>query len=257
MKIAVLTQDDKILDRIKQKIGSIFDVSFYQDFSYFFKEYHNFDLVLLDKAFVTNEILEIVSRNNLEIGVLSKGKIDFDNEKIAIILDQEEIDKIEEKIRYFETKIRIKNLVDVEQRNLNRIQRLTAKTDFWFLRKQKNQEFFEKIINNYFYVNIKEGVFIIEIRDVLRDKQIAELSNLLQQHNFKAAIYFGLSFITSNHLATLISIWKIVKANNGKIVYWNKLNERKIISFMKLCNLENIIKVYNDFESVKKEIKGD
>ncbi len=251
MKIAILEDDQKILNRIRQKIDKIFEISFYQNTDEFLKVCQNFDLVLIGKNFINKDLVDKISRYKLEIGLLNKGEVDFDDEHIAIVLDEEGIEQIAEKLKYFEVKIRIQSLVDVESKSLNDIQKIAEQSEFLRKRQKKTEEFLKKIVKSDYYFEEKEGIGILEIRELLTQTEKDEVWNALKNVNFNVAMYFSLNRISSVYLNILIHFWKEVKKFNGKLVYWNRTKNIQIISLFKLCKLDNIIDMVDNFEDVK------
>jgi hypothetical protein len=255
MRIAVLEDDEQIVERIKQKIDSVFDLSLYQKQDEFLDVVHNFDVVLIDKKFANKDLIDKISGYNIEIGLLNRGKVDFDDEHIAIVLDEEDIDQIAEKLKYFEAKIRIKNLVDIEQRNLKDIKRITSRSEFLKQKSKETQEFLKKIVKNTYYLEFKEDIAILEIRDVFRVEEKNEILVELKKSNYLVAVYFSINNIASVHLGVIANFWKELKSKKGKMVYWNKQKDAKIVSILKLCKLDNILPIIDRFEEVKLKLK--
>lgn len=255
MKIAVIEDNIEIIERIKQKIDNSFELNYYQKTDDFVNHAQNFDLVLIDKKFVNKDIIEKISGYKLEIGLINNGNLDFDNEHIAIVLDNEGIDQISDKLKYFEAKIRIKNLIDLEEKTINNIQKLTIRSDFLMLKKKQTEEFLKKIIKSNYYFEQQDGIGVLEIRDLIREIEFDEIKKLLVNVNFKVAVYFVLHKTSSRYLGILANLWKEVNFNKGKVVYWNKQRDAQIVSVLKLCRLDKLMPIVDDFDDAKKILK--
>jgi hypothetical protein len=256
MKIAVIEDDNNIVVKIQQKIDNDnFELCYYQDTDMFLNNIQSFDLVLIDNKFITKDLVHKISGYKLEIGLINNGNLDFDDEHIAIVLDNEGLDQISEKLKYFETKIRIKNLVDIEEKTLDSMQKLSIRSDFLKTKQKENQEFLKKIIKSSYYFEIQDNIAILEIRDLIAEFERNEILANLKHVNYRVAAYFSSNRVTSRHLGILANLWKDVKSKKGKVVYWNKQNDSHIISVLKLCKLDNIIPIIDSFDDVKKKLK--
>jgi DNA repair exonuclease SbcCD ATPase subunit len=256
MKIAILEDDKSVIDKIQQKIENIFELSFYQDVYEFIRVCQNFDLVLIDKKFINKELIDQISRYKLEIGVLNnKGNVEFDDEHIAIVLDKDDLNQIEEKLKYFETKIRINRLLETEEETLGKMQKITMKSEFLRNKQKETEEILRKIVKSTYYFEEIENIGILEIRDVLRQIDKDEIFEALKNVNYNVAVYFSFNHVVSKHLGDLANLWKDVKKLNGNIVYWNKQNNTKVICILKLCKLDNILSIVDSFEDVKLKLK--
>jgi len=255
MKIAFLEDNKEFSEKLNKTLGDNFELSFYDDQFKLADNSQRYDLVLIEDKFISKELISKLIKSGVEIGLL-KDSSDFDDQHLAIILDKNEIDTFEERIKYFETKIRIKKLVDIEDKTFKLIQTFTDKAAFFKDILKRNEEFFEDLLKK-FYVTEKEGIGIVEIKNIFdghdKDLLIAELEKV----NYKVVAYFSHTNISSMYLNVLISLWKAVKEKNGKFVYWDKNKDKYTIDIMKACKLDNLIKIVDSFEDAIKEMKGN
>jgi len=253
MKIAVLEIDKEIISIIKANLDSVFELTIFEDVITFWENANLFDLVLIGKKFANKGLINKISVYKIEIGLLNTEN--FDNENVAIVLDKDDLENIKDKLKYFEVKIRIKNLVKNEQKTLDDIIHITSRSEFFKNRIKQNEEFLKKIVRSTYYLEIKENIAILEIRDIIRQNEKLEIIDKLKTVNYRLATYFSLAIVSSIHLGILVALWRIAQKNNGKIVYWNKQNDAKIITVLKTCKLEGIIPIVNSFDEVKNKLK--
>jgi hypothetical protein len=126
MKIAILES------KIKKINGHLksFDTTSYNSLEQLLQNHKNFDAVIIDKEFITSDVIKTFKNNNIETIVLNFGKIDFNDELVTEIVDYSEIDDIKNTMKYIETKLRIKNFTKKERTNFENIKDLTKKVSF-------------------------------------------------------------------------------------------------------------------------------
>jgi anti-anti-sigma regulatory factor len=254
MKIAILEDDKDILLKIKSQVENVFDVNYFVDTNKLIEECFNFDVVLIANKFVNKEVIDKISEYKLEIGVLNKnGKLDFDDEHISLFLDAKDIEQLGEKLKYFDAKIRINGLLDIEQKSLNKMQKLTTKVECLRTKSKTEieQEKITTILNCSYFLEIKESVAVLEIREIISRDEITDVFSVIKNVDYKLAIYFSMNTVSSSHLGTLVSLWKQIKEKNGKLIYWNKKNDDHIVSLFELCKIDKIIEIVSSFEEVK------
>jgi len=251
MKIAILEDDKDILFKIRPQVENIFDVSFYVDVNMFINECLNFDVALIDNKFVNKEVIDKISEYKLEIGVLNKnGKVDYDDKRIALFLDTKDIEDLGEKLKYFEAKIRINNLLDLEQKTLKNMQKITSKE----CSREKDEIEEEKIttlLNCSYFLEIKEGVAVLEIKDAISKNERIDIFSVIKSIDYRLAVFFNMNSVSSVNLGTIVFLWKEIKEKNGKMIYWDKNKNIKTVSLLRLCKIDKILEIVNSFDEVK------
>jgi hypothetical protein len=251
MKIAVLENDLVIIDKIKEQLKCQEVVCFQSQYE-FLDNCFKFEIALIDNFFVNKEIVDRVASYKLEIVVLTKNKLNFNNSNISVVVRYDEISTINERLKYLETKIRIKKFIEIEQKTLSTIQNLTNKNSFLENIAIKNEEFLKTIKHEDSYTfEIIDNIGILEIKDVLRQSDKIEIEKHFESVKFNIVVYFSCIF-NSTHLNSLAMIWEILYQNDVKAFYWNKFNDRKILKFFRLCKLDNLFKVINTLDEIKK-----
>jgi hypothetical protein len=113
MKIAVLESHPK---KINGHLKSFNTVS-YSNLDSLLEDFSNYDAIIIDKEFITLDIMKMLKEYGIETIILNAGKINFDCYFVTEIVDYSEIDLIKEKMQYVETKLKIKKLLEEEQKN--------------------------------------------------------------------------------------------------------------------------------------------
>jgi hypothetical protein len=254
MKIAILENDSNIIDKIKQTLVD-HETSYFHDQYEFIDNCYKYDIALIDQNNLNKEMLERISKYKLETGVLKTGKLVFDDPRISIIIDYDEIPEINERIKYFDAKIRIKQVIETEENSIHQIQNLSGKGGF-LKQVEKIETYSETLTHKNYQFDIIENIGILRINGVLKVNEKEEVYALLKTTDFRAAVYLECT-INSMNLAMLPVVWKMLNQNKAKCIYWNHDNDTKILSILQLCSLDKLFKILNTIDEIKKEIKGD
>jgi hypothetical protein len=134
MKIAILESTNKQINgHLKQ-----FETVSYSSLDLLLAEFQNYNVIIIDKQFVSTDVIKLLKTHNIEIVVLNVGKIDFDVFYVSEIIDYSEIDSIKEKIQYIATKIKIKRLLQKEQEKIVTIKDFSKKINIANLYRKTN-----------------------------------------------------------------------------------------------------------------------
>lgn len=133
-----------------------------------------------------------------------------------------------DKLQYIETKLRINQLIEKEDKNLNEI-----------------------VINaNGYSFEIKGNVAFIGFKRLLSPDSKKNLFNKIQNSKINKAIvsYPNKTQLGTKYYGQLLDLCKFFKYHEGKLAFWN-INENEIIrKNLRNCKLDKIISIFNNTE---------
>jgi hypothetical protein len=234
MKVAIIEQNSLIRKRIRELTKETdWNVNFFispSEFGHTHLDYY--DVIVSDHDLPgTNgrDLIKSISRKTeAEMILLGNSFNDEDvyNHKIKGLINKNNIEEIIEHLKYINVKLRLKNMVEEENKNLNDI-----------------------VPTNGFDLKIKNDIIIIELKEILSESSRRKIEGEIKETDLKKAILLLPSNkkVSSTYIEMVIFVYKILKDIKGRLVFVSRGDET-LKEQIEMCNLSLLVPTADSIE---------
>lgn len=238
MKIAVI-ENNGTSQRVIKSMAKHYDwdIDFFASSSDFGQaKLTDYDVILTDYRLHSingrDLIKSIASKTSAQMFLMSDStgsfiEEDIENDRIKGLIDKADPHKIIDELRYVESKLRLKTILETEKDNLGSL-----------------------IPMNGYSLDNNKGIGILRITELLTNKTKSRLLEELRQQQINDIV---LSFaiqgiISSPYLSFIIFLYKETKKLGGHLVLWDEMEDEVLTDQIKLCNLSALVPVFSSLE---------
>lgn len=238
MKVAVI-EDNGVSQKLIRSMARHFDwdIDFFVSSSDFGQaRLSEYDVILADYGLNSingrDLIKSIASKTTAQMFLMSDStgsflEEDVENDRIKGLIDKADPHKIIDELKYVESKLRLKSILENEKDNLGSL-----------------------IPTNGYSIESSEGIGILRITELLTNKTRGRLLDEIQQLKIHDII---LSFsiqgiISSPYLSFIIFLYKELKKLSGRLVIWDEMKNEELTDQISLCNLSLLVPVFGSIE---------
>lgn len=240
MKIAIIEQNSLLRKKIRELTKETdWNINFFIDPSEFGHTHLNYyDVIVSDHdlpGINGRDLIKSISRKTEAEMILlgdSFKQEDINNQKIKGLIRKDNIDEIIEYLKYISVKLRLKNMIEQEQKNLNDI-----------------------IPINGFDFNIQNKVIVLKLRELLSERSKKKVEEEIKKSGLKRLI---LSLdenkkVSSTYIEMVIYVYKTMKDLHGQMVFVSN-GDNVLKEQIEMCNLSLLVPIADSVEEALKII---
>lgn len=246
MRIAIIEDSLSYREILKGKVEKTdWDVDFFVNASDFGRvSLSSYDVIVADYHLPSingrDLIRSLSTKTSAQMFLMGDSTSNFEeedvhNDRIKGLINKEDPENVIAELRYIDSKIKLKDLMEKERNILGSI-----------------------FPTNGFSMDTDNDTAIIEIHELLSQ---ASKDKILRQFNENSIKNLILSFsiggvVSSPYLGLIIFLFKEIKNRGGKMAFINT-NNRELIEQIKMCNLSMLFPIFNSIEEARRYIKEE
>lgn len=246
MRIAVIEDDleysNLLKDVIKKQANSKWTVDYFNNSADFGEaKLSEYQIIISDYKLPTINGLDlfrtIANKTEAALALMSGHDV-FREEKevddfISRVFDKKNIKEIVDWFQYTEAKLRINNMVEQEKESLTKI----------------------ALVTNGHTVEIKNGIVVLGVSRTIDIKSDEYLQEIFEKGKYKIVAYFMNKRVNSTQLSFLIQIHKLTEKKGGKLVFWNKDEDKFVSQVLRDCALDKVLTIFGEEEIAVKYLQ--
>lgn len=242
MHIAIIEDDESYLDLLKKSINEFnWEIDFFRNSKEFGKsDLKSYDVVVSDFELPTisgrDLINSIADKTSAQFFLMGNNfsEEDVENENIVGLIEKDDPSIIVDQLKYTDAKLRINKCIEVE-----------------------NGKYKDLIENNGYRLEIKDGIIMIGISNVLSEKSKERIMREIEKTNlYKGVVFFPeKNSVPSEFLGELAYFYNYFKLRKGKIVFWNVTSSDLLAEQVRMCCLDKLFPIFNRLEDAIKFLK--